>query len=129
MSLTLKYIGEPFGVVVGVLPFNWPPLHAGGKTAPAIAAGNTIILKPGEQAPLTVLRVVELLQEVLPTRVVQAIPATGIAVPQALISSPDVKKVSFTGSTRGGAGAAALAAQTITPMTLELGGKNALIGT
>ena len=120
--------GEPFGVVVGILPFNWPPLHAGGKAAPAIAAGNTIILKPGEQAPLTVLRVVELLQEVLPAGVVQALPATGIAVPQALISSPHVKKVSFTGSTRGGAGAAALAAQSITPMVLELGGKNALIG-
>ncbi|KIX92912.1 uncharacterized protein Z520_11388 [Fonsecaea multimorphosa CBS 102226] len=118
---------EPFGVVVGILPFNWPPLHAGGKAAPAIAAGNTIILKPGEQAPLTVLRVVELLQEVLPPGVVQAIPAQGIAVPQALISSPHVKKVSFTGSTRGGAGAAALAAQSITPMVLELGGKNALI--
>lgn len=74
------------------------------------------------------LRVVELIQDVLPPGVIQAIPATGIAVPQALISSPDVMKVSFTGSTRGGAGAAALAAQTITPMTLELGGKNASIG-
>ena len=53
---------EPYGVVAGIIPFNWPPIHTAGKTAPALAAGNTVVLKPGEQAPLTVMRIVELLQ-------------------------------------------------------------------
>jgi acyl-CoA reductase-like NAD-dependent aldehyde dehydrogenase len=122
-----QVIHEPYGVVVGILPFNWPPIHVGGKSAPAIAAGNTIIIKPGEQAPLTVMRIVEIIQEVLPEGVIQAIPAAGIEVPQALVVHKDVKKVSFTGSTRGGAAVSKLAADTITPLSLELGGKNALI--
>ena len=61
---------EPLGVCAGILPFNWPPIHTGGKVAPALAAGNTIILKPGEQALLTVLRIVEILQTILPENVV-----------------------------------------------------------
>lgn len=122
-----QVLHEPYGVVVGILPFNWPPIHAGGKSAPALAAGNTVIIKPGEQAPLTVLRIVEILQSVFPPGVIQAIPAAGISVPQALVAHPDVKKVSFTGSTRGGAAVSKIAADTITPLSLELGGKNALI--
>jgi acyl-CoA reductase-like NAD-dependent aldehyde dehydrogenase len=118
---------EPYGVVVGILPFNWPPIHVGGKSAPAIAAGKTIIIKPGEQAPLTVMRIVEIIQKVLPEGVIQAIPATGIDVPQGLLAHKLVKKVSFTGSTRGGAAVSKLAADTIKPLSLELTGKNALI--
>jgi acyl-CoA reductase-like NAD-dependent aldehyde dehydrogenase len=66
-------VREPFGVCAGILPFNWPPIHTGGKIAPAIAAGNTIVLKPGEQAPLTTMRIVEILQSVLPPNVVQVL--------------------------------------------------------
>lgn len=118
---------EPHGVTAGILPFNWPPVHAGGKLAPALAAGNTMILKPGEQAPLTVMRIVEILQSVLPTDVVQAVPGLGSEVPEALIRHPLVKMVSLTGSTRSGGLAAEAAAPTVTPIVLELGGKNAII--
>ncbi|KAI0143865.1 dehydrogenase [Hypoxylon sp. NC0597] len=126
-SLHSTVIYEPFGVCVGILPFNWPPIHAAGKTAPALAAGNTIILKPGEQAPLTVIRIVEILQSILPKDVVQFVPGLGPEVPQALVSHPLVKKVSFTGSTAAGAAVARTASDTITPVVLELGGKNALV--
>ena len=118
---------EPHGVTAGILPFNWPPVHAGGKLAPALAAGNTMILKPGEQAPLTVMRIVEILQSVFPTDVVQAVPGLGSEVPEALIRHPLVKMVSLTGATKSGSLAAAAAAPTVTPMVLELGGKNAII--
>lgn len=126
-SIYSSIVHEPYGVVVGILPFNWPPIHCGGKSAPALAAGNTIILKPGEQAPLTVMRIIELVSEILPPGVIQGIPAAGTTVPAALVSHPDVKKVSFTGSTRGGAAISKIAADNITHLSLELGGKNSLI--
>lgn len=118
---------EPYGVCCGILPFNWPPIHTGGKLAPALAAGNTMILKPGEQAPLTVIRIVEILQSVLPQDVVQIVPGLGPEVPQALITHPLVKMVSFTGSTAAGAAVAKTASESITNVVLELGGKNAFI--
>lgn len=118
---------EPYGVVGAILPFNWPPIHFGGKSAPALATGNTVVIKPGDQAPLTVMRMVEIVSEVFPPGVIQAVPAAGITVPQALVQHPKIKKISFTGSTRAGAAVSKLAADKITPLTLELGGKNALI--
>lgn len=118
---------EPYGVCAGILPFNWPPIHTGGKLAPALAAGNTMILKPGEQAPLTVFRIVEILQSVLPKDVVQIVPGLGPEVPQALVTNPLVKMVSFTGSTAAGSAVAKTASESITPVVLELGGKNAFI--
>lgn len=120
-------IYEPHGVCVGILPFNWPPVHAGGKLAPCLAAGNTMVLKPGEQAPLTLMRIVEILQSVFPEDVVQAIPGLGPELPQALINHPLVKMVSLTGSSASGSKAAQLAAVTLTPTALELGGKNAFV--
>lgn len=118
---------EPYGVCCGILPFNWPPIHTGGKLAPALAAGNTMILKPGEQAPLTMIRMVEICQSVLPKDVVQFVPGLGPEVPQALVTHPLVKMVSFTGSTAAGAAVAKSASSSITPVVLELGGKNAFI--
>ncbi|KAJ5718559.1 hypothetical protein N7488_004205 [Penicillium malachiteum] len=118
---------EPYGVCAGVVPFNWPPIHAGGKTAPAIAAGNTIILEPAEQAPLTLLRIVDIINEVLPPDVVQVVPGLGPEVPQALVAHPLVKMVSFTGSSPVGAQVAATAGKAIKPVVLELGGKNAFV--
>jgi len=118
---------EPLGVCVGILPFNWPPIHAGGKLAPALAAGNTFILKPGEQAPLTVIRICEILEKVLPKDVVQVVPGLGPEVPQALVKHPLVKKVSFTGSTAAGAEVAKSAGALVKPVVLELGGKNAFV--
>lgn len=126
-SVYSSIIHEPYGVVVGILPFNWPPIHVGGKSAPALAAGNTVIIKPGEQAPLTVMRIIEIAQQVLPPGVIQGVPAAGNTVPAALAAHPEVRKISFTGSTRGGAAVSKIAADNITPMSLELGGKNSLI--
>ncbi|KAJ9604542.1 hypothetical protein H2200_010655 [Cladophialophora chaetospira] len=126
-SVNATVIYEPFGVCVGILPFNWPPIHFGGKTAPALAAGNVMILKPGEQAPLTVIRMCEIISEVLPPDVVQVVPGIGPDVPSTLIKHDLVKMVSFTGSTAAGSKAAETAAKTVTPVVLELGGKNALV--
>ncbi|KAM0814191.1 putative Aldehyde dehydrogenase domain-containing protein [Seiridium cardinale] len=120
-------IYEPFGVCAGILSFNWPPIHFGGKVAPALAAGNVMIIKPGEQTPLTVLRICEIISEVLPRDVVQVVPGLGPEVPQALINHELVKMVSFTGSNVSGSKVAEAAAKTITPVVLELGGKNAFV--
>lgn len=119
LPIYASVVHGPYGVVAGILPPNRPPVHVGGKAAPALAAGNTIILKPGKQALLTALRIVEILQ-VSPPDVIQA-------VPQRLVSHPDVKKVSFTGSTKAGAAVGKSAAETITRLSLELGGKNAIL--
>lgn len=86
-----------------------------------------MILKPGEQAPLTVIRIAEILESVLPKDVVQIVPGLGAEVPQALITHPLVKMVSFTGSTASGAATAKTASASIKPVVLELGGKNAFI--
>ena len=116
---------EPYGVVAAILPFNWPPIHFAKKCAPALAAGNTVVVKPGEQAPLTVLRLVELANQVLPPGIVNAV--TGIEAGAALASHPRVERISFTGATATGRKVLESAAKNLTYATLELGGKNALI--
>lgn len=126
-ALVANVIREPKGVCVGILPFNWPPIHAGGKAAPALAAGNSFILKPGEQAPLTVMRIVEILETVLPEGLLQAVPGDGVEVPQALMAHEHVKMVSLTGSTGAGRAASAAAAPMLKHVALELGGKNAFV--
>jgi acyl-CoA reductase-like NAD-dependent aldehyde dehydrogenase len=118
---------EPVGVVGEIIPFNWPPIHTGGKLAPALAVGNTVVLKPSEQAPLTVIRIAELLNTVLPEDVLHVVPGTGQRVGQPLAGHPKVRLVSFTGSTGAGAAVARTAAKNITPAVLELGGKDALV--
>ena len=118
---------EPLGVVGEIIPFNWPPIHTGGKLAPALAVGNTVVLKPSEQAPLTVIRIVELLNTVLPADVLHVVPGTGQRVGAPLAGHPKVRLVSFTGSTGAGAAVAGAAAKNITPAVLELGGKDALV--
>ena len=115
---------EPFGVVGAIIPFNWPPIHTGGKVAAALAVGNTIVIKPSEQAPLVILRIVELINTILPPDVVQIVAGVGPEVPQALTAHPLVKKVTLTGSTKAGSEVAKTAAVDITHVTLELGGKN-----
>jgi acyl-CoA reductase-like NAD-dependent aldehyde dehydrogenase len=118
---------EPYGVVAGIIPFNWPPIHTGAKSAPALAVGNTVVLKPGEQAPLTVMRIVELLQSVLPPDVLHVVPGHGAIAGRALAAHPLVSKLSFTGSTPTGSAVLKLAAEHVTPALVELGGKNAFI--
>ncbi len=118
---------EPYGVVGAILPFNWPPIHTAGKAAPALAAGNTIVIKPPEQTPLTVMRIVEIMLEELPQDVVHLVPGPGAAAGSALAAHPLVRKLSFTGATATGAAVVRAAAANTTPVLLELGGKNGLI--
>jgi acyl-CoA reductase-like NAD-dependent aldehyde dehydrogenase len=119
----VKY--EPYGVVAAILPFNWPPIHFSKKSAPALAAGNTVVIKPGEQAPLTVLRLVELVNQVLPPGVVNAV--AGPMAGPALTSNSLVERITFTGATATGQAVLRSAATNLTYATMELGGKNALI--
>jgi acyl-CoA reductase-like NAD-dependent aldehyde dehydrogenase len=118
-----RLIQEPYGVVGGIIPFNWPPIHTAAKTAPALAAGNTVVLKPPEQAPLTILRIVELLQEVLPPDVLHVVPGYGPTAGTALAGHPLVGKLSFTGSPFTAQSVLKVAADQLTPSVLELGGK------
>jgi acyl-CoA reductase-like NAD-dependent aldehyde dehydrogenase len=117
---------EPFGVVGGIIPFNWPPIHFAAKTAPALAVGNTVVLKPGEQAPLTVMRLVELANQVLPPDVLHVVPGRGDAG-AALAGHPLVRKLSFTGAPATGVQVLQTAAANLTPTLMELGGKNPFI--
>ena len=112
-------------MVAAILPFNWPPIHFSKKCAPAIAVGNTVVIKPGEQAPLTVLRLVEIANEVLPPGVINAV--SGLAAGPALASHPRVERITFTGATATGRKVMASAAKNLAFATLELGGKNALL--
>ncbi len=82
-----RVVYEPYGVVACILPFNWPPIHFAKKGAPALITGNTVVIKPGEQAPLTVLRLVEIANEVLPPGVLNAVP--GLTAGAALAGHPE----------------------------------------
>jgi acyl-CoA reductase-like NAD-dependent aldehyde dehydrogenase len=120
-------IMEPYGVVGVILPFNWPPIHLAVKIAPALAAGNTVVVKPAEQAPLTVIRIVEMLNDVFPAGVINVVPGDGPVAGSALVADERVRKVSFTGSSATGRTVLRAAAENLTPATLELGGKNPLL--
>ena len=116
---------EPVGVCAGIVPWNFPLVMAVWKLAPALAMGNTCVLKPASNTPLTALRLAELLDETdLPKGVVNVITGAGASVGEELASNPDVDKVSFTGSTVVGRRIMQLASSTIKKLTLELGGKS-----
>jgi aldehyde dehydrogenase (NAD+) len=118
---------EPYGVVAVIIPFNGPVVSAAMKVAPALAAGNCVVLKPSELAPLSALRFGEICLEAgIPPGVVNVVPG-GVDAGDRLVRHPGVGKISFTG---GGATASkimAAAAERLTPLTLELGGKSALL--
>ena len=117
---------EPLGVVGLIVPWNFPLVIASWKVAPALAAGNTVVLKPAELTPLTALELERIALEAgLPEGVVNVVAGPGSQCGQRLVEHPDVAKVAFTGSTEVGRGIAAGAAQTIKRVTLELGGKSA----
>jgi acyl-CoA reductase-like NAD-dependent aldehyde dehydrogenase len=117
---------EPFGVVGAIIPFNWTPIHTAGKSAPALAVGNTVVLKPPEQGPFTIMRIVELLNTVLPPGVLSVVPGLG-SCGEALAGHPLVRLVSFTGAPTTGMAVMRTVAKNLTPTVMELGGKNALI--
>ena len=117
---------EPYGVVGAIIPFNWPPIHTAGKLAPALAVGNTVVIKPPEQTPSVVMAIIEIAQEVLPPGVVHAVPGRA-ATGQALAAHPLVGKLSFTGAPATGSAVTRTAAANHTPTLMELGGKNAIV--
>ena len=117
---------EPLGVVGLITPWNFPMVIASWKVAPALAAGNTVVLKPAELTPLTAIEMERIgLDAGLPEGVLNVIPGPGSVAGKRLVEHPDVAKVAFTGSTEVGRGIAAAAANTIKRVTLELGGKSA----
>ena len=121
-------VREPVGVVGLITPWNFPLTIAAWKLAPALAAGNTVVLKPAELTPLTALRFAELAYEArIPDGVVNVVVGPGSTCGQRLVEHPDVAKIAFTGSTEVGRSIAAGAAASIKRVTLELGGKSANI--
>jgi acyl-CoA reductase-like NAD-dependent aldehyde dehydrogenase len=117
---------EPLGVVGLIVPWNFPLTIAAWKVAPALAAGNCIVLKPAELTPLTALELEKIaLDAGLPEGVLNVVAGPGSVCGRRLVEHPDVAKIAFTGSTEVGRGIAAGAAQTIKRVTLELGGKSA----
>ena len=117
---------EPMGVVGLIVPWNFPLVITSWKTAPALAAGNTVVLKPAELTPLTAIELERIaLDAGLPEGVLNVVVGPGSVCGQRLVEHPDVAKIAFTGSTEVGRGIAQGAAGTIKRVTLELGGKSA----
>lgn len=119
---------DPYGVVGVIVPWNFPMTIASWAFAPALAAGNAVVLKPAELTPLTAIRLGELAIEAgLPAGLLEVVTGSGSVVGQRLVEHPDVRKVVFTGSTEVGIDVAAGCARALKPVTLELGGKSANI--
>lgn len=119
-------VRQPLGVVARILAYNHPFMFCGGKMAAPLAAGNSVIIKPPAQAPLSSLRLVELIDGLLPAGTFNVLPG-GVEAGSALASHPDVAKVTLIGSVAAGRSVMRAASDTIKPVLLELGGKNALI--
>lgn len=122
-EVVYKKVYEPYGVVGVVIPWNWPPLHTAQFAAMALATGNTAVLKPAPETPLSSLRMAELLGDVLPDGVLNVVPG-GTDPGLALTTHPDVDKLAFTGNDETGEKVIEAAGGGITPVMLELGGKN-----
>ncbi len=115
---------EPLGVIGLIIPWNFPILMAAWKLAPALAAGNAVVLKPAEQTPLSILVLAELIADILPPGVLNIVNGFGLEAGKPLASSPRIKKIAFTGETTTGRLIMQYASQNIIPVTLELGGKS-----
>ncbi|MCP2168429.1 aldehyde dehydrogenase [Goodfellowiella coeruleoviolacea] len=115
---------EPLGVVGQIIPWNFPILMAAWKLAPALAAGNCVVIKPAEQTPASLLVVLELIADLLPPGVVNVVNGFGVEAGKPLASSSRVAKVAFTGETTTGRLIMQYASENIIPVTLELGGKS-----
>ncbi|MBL8785893.1 MAG: aldehyde dehydrogenase family protein, partial [Deltaproteobacteria bacterium] len=115
---------EPLGVVGQIIPWNFPILMAAWKLAPALAAGNCVIIKPAEQTPTSLLVLFELIGDLLPPGVVNIVNGFGIEAGKPLASSPRIAKIAFTGETTTGRLIMQYASENIIPVTLELGGKS-----
>ncbi|MFE6887107.1 aldehyde dehydrogenase family protein [Streptomyces sp. NPDC057694] len=115
---------EPLGVVAQIIPWNFPILMATWKLAPALAAGNAVVIKPAEQTPASIHVLMDLIKDLLPPGVVNIVNGFGVEAGKPLASSPRVAKVAFTGETTTGRLIMQYASENIKPVTLELGGKS-----
>lgn len=115
---------EPIGVVGQIIPWNFPLLMAVWKLAPALAAGNCVVLKPAEQTPSSILVLMELIEDLLPPGVVNIVNGFGVEAGKPLATSPRIGKIAFTGETTTGRLIMQYASQNLIPVTLELGGKS-----
>ncbi len=115
---------EPLGVVGQIIPWNFPILMATWKIAPALAAGNAIVLKPAEQTPASLLLLLEMIEDLLPAGVLNVVNGYGLEAGKPLAQNPRINKVAFTGETTTGRMIMQYASQNIIPVTLELGGKS-----
>jgi aldehyde dehydrogenase len=115
---------EPLGVVGQIIPWNFPILMAAWKLAPALAAGNCVVLKPAEQTPASILLVIDLIQDLIPAGVLNVVSGMGVEVGKPLATNPRIAKIAFTGSTVVGQQIMQYATENIIPVTLELGGKS-----
>lgn len=118
---------EPFGVVGQIIPWNFPFLMAAWKIAPALAAGNTIVIKPSSSTSLSLLELVRLTKDIIPAGVLNVVTGGGGTTGEYILDHPRLKKLAFTGSTEVGYHVAEKAAEKLIPATLELGGKSANI--
>ena len=121
-----KIVYEPHGVVAVIIPWNWPPMHTADFAALALATGNTVVLKPAPETPLSSLRIAELAADVLPAGVLNVVTG-GVEPGVQLVDHPGVDFIAFTGSDLTGEKILAAAAKRIVPTMMELGGKNASI--
>lgn len=117
-------VHEPLGVIAQIIPWNFPILMAVWKLAPALAAGNCVVLKPAESTPISIMILMELIGDLLPAGVINVVNGFGAELGRALVTNPKVNKVAFTGSTATGRLVMQYATENIIPVTLELGGKS-----
>lgn len=117
-------LSEPLGVIAQIIPWNFPILMAVWKLAPAIAAGNTVVLKPAESTPISILILMELIGDILPPGVINIVNGFGAELGRTLVTNKKVSKAAFTGSTPTGRLVMQYATENIIPVTLELGGKS-----
>ena len=118
---------EPLGVVGQIIPWNFPLLMAAWKVAPALAAGNCVVLKPAEQSPTSIMLLMEIIGDLIPAGVLNVVTGFGLEAGAPLSNSPRVAKVAFTGETTTGKIIMSAAAKNLIPVTMELGGKSPLI--
>ena len=123
----VETLREPYGVVAGIIPWNFPLLMAAWKLAPALAAGNAIVLKPAEETPLSVVELLHLVGDLLPDGTVNVITGYGPETGRALVQHDRIGKIAFTGAVETGKGVMKDAADNITDLTLELGGKSPIV--
>ncbi|WP_169084128.1 aldehyde dehydrogenase [Paenibacillus sp. PL91] len=123
-NMVAYHFNEPLGVVGQIIPWNFPLLMATWKLAPALAAGNAVVLKPAEQTPASILVLMELIQDLLPPGVLNIVNGFGLEAGKPLASSSRISKIAFTGETTTGRLIMQYASQNLIPVTLELGGKS-----